>query len=62
MVKVEEKTNGEWMNWEEKFSLKPEKVPSILERDQQKIFVTGKYLNILKACNKEIRCPFRKDI
>lgn len=35
-------------------------IPSILERDAQTILVTGKYINILKACNKEINCPFAK--
>jgi gamma-tubulin complex component 2 len=62
MVKIEEKAALEWTNWEERFSLRTEQVPSILERDQQKILVTGKYLNILKACNREIHCPFLKDI
>lgn len=37
-------------------------VPSILERDAQTILVTGKYINILKACNREIKCPFAKEI
>lgn len=52
MVKIEEKASIEWTNWEERFSLRTEQIPSILERDQQKILVTGKYLNILKACNR----------
>lgn len=26
------------------------------------MLVTGKYLNILKACNRKIHCPFSKDI
>ena len=62
MVKIEERSHGEWTNWEERFSLRTDQIPSILERDQQKILITGKYLNILKACNKEIHCPFRTDI
>lgn len=37
-------------------------VPSILQRDAQTILVTGKYINILKACNLEIVCPFAKEI
>ena len=34
MVKSEEKSQGEWTNWEERFSLRAEHIPSILERDQ----------------------------
>ena len=62
MVRIKEKPQEEWNNWEEGFALKEEQVPSILERDKEKILVTGKYLNILKACNKETHCPHYKDI
>ena len=30
----EEKNQGEWTNWEERFSLRTSHIPSILERDQ----------------------------
>ncbi len=62
MIKIEERITGEWNNWEERFTLRAEQVPSLLERDQEKVLVTGKYLNILKACNRKIHCPFSKDI
>ena len=52
MVRIEDRSYLEWTNWEERFSLRSDQVPSILERDQEKILVTGKYLNILKACNR----------
>jgi gamma-tubulin complex component 2 len=42
--------------------LRNQLIPSILERDAKNILITGKYLNILKACNREIKCPFAKEI
>ncbi len=58
MVKAEDRFQGEWNNWEERFSLRETQVPSLFQRDKEKILVTGKYINILKACNREIKCPF----
>jgi len=57
MVQVEEKSSTEWNYWEERFSLRPDQIPSLLDHDSQRILVTGKYLNILRACNKEIKHP-----
>lgn len=37
-------------------------VPSIFAKEANEILVTGKYLNILKACNKLGDNPYRKDI
>ncbi len=37
-------------------------VPSIFAKEANEILVTGKYLNILKACNKLGENPYRKDI
>lgn len=37
-------------------------VPSIFAKEANEILVTGKYLNILKACNKLGENPFRKEI
>jgi gamma-tubulin complex component 2 len=53
---------GQWNNWEEKFLLRTEMVPSMLERDAQTILVTGKYINILRACNRDAVCPFAGEL
>lgn len=37
-------------------------VPSVLERDAQTILVTGKYINILRACNRDAACPFAGEL
>lgn len=61
MVWQDEK-GGQWNNWEEKFLLRTEMVPSMLERDAQTILVTGKYINILRACSRDAVCPFAGEL
>lgn len=63
MIKTEEKSvNKEWSYWEEKFMIREEMVPSIFAKEANEILVTGKYLNILKACNKLEENPHKTDI
>jgi gamma-tubulin complex component 2 len=63
MIKAEEKSvNKEWTYWEEKFVVREDMVPSIFAREANEILVTGKYVNILKACNKVDEYPEKHEI
>lgn len=63
MIMAEEKSvNREWNYWEEKFMIRESMVPSIFAKEANEILVTGKYLNILKTCNKLGENPYRKEI
>lgn len=58
MVEAEEQgKGGEWNYWEDRFKIRNNQIPTILEKEAHTILVTGKYLNILKACNKTIIHP-----
>lgn len=61
MVRREE-SGGQWNYWEERFVLREEMVPSVLERDSRTILVTGKFINILRACNRDAVCPFAGEL
>lgn len=38
--------------WEQRYTLKPSSVPIFLVSHQEKILQSGKYLNVLRECNK----------
>jgi gamma-tubulin complex component 2 len=40
--------------WEKRYTIRPENVPAFLESSQNKILVTGKYLNVIRECGISI--------
>lgn len=61
MIMVDE-TAGEWTEWNEKYTLRNDQVPTIFQKDSHVMLITGKYLNILKVCNKTINHPFTREL
>jgi gamma-tubulin complex component 2 len=43
--------------WATRYTLRPPHVPSFLAREQGRVLTTGKYLNVLRECGRDIRCP-----
>jgi len=43
--------------WEKRYTLRPHQVASFLARHQDRVLTTGKYLNVLRECGRDIRCP-----
>lgn len=48
--------------WEKRYTLRDLQVPIFLLRLTDKILTTGKYLNIVRSCHREVKCPFRRTI
>lgn len=38
------------------------KVPTFLSKLSETILLTGKYLNVIRECGKNVECPFSEDL
>lgn len=41
--------------WEDKYQLRPSKIPKLLQSEVNKILITGKYLNVIRECCSEVK-------
>ncbi|KAJ0406521.1 hypothetical protein P43SY_001452 [Pythium insidiosum] len=48
--------------WDERFTLRPAQVPLFLSRVARKVLAAGKSLNIFRACERPLACPFAAPI
>lgn len=48
--------------WEKRYTLRKEQLPSFLANVSEKMFVTGKYLNVIRECGRDVACPFEEPI
>jgi gamma-tubulin complex component 2 len=62
VLEVKKDKDQPWQCWEEKYDLRREQVPSLFEKDAHTILVTGKYLNVVKACSGFDQHPLHKEI
>ena len=43
--------------WEERWQLVPERLPAFLSSLSEKLLVTGKYLNVIRECGRDVSMP-----
>ena len=43
--------------WERRYTLRPNMVAAFLGRFEDKLLTTGKYLNVVRECGRDVRCP-----
>lgn len=48
--------------WEQHYIIREERIPVFLQRVADKILNTGKYLNVVRQCGKDIKCPTAQEI
>eukprot|EP00698_Gefionella_okellyi_P017487 TRINITY_DN511_c0_g1_i1.p1 TRINITY_DN511_c0_g1~~TRINITY_DN511_c0_g1_i1.p1 ORF type:complete len:695 (+),score=171.59 TRINITY_DN511_c0_g1_i1:242-2086(+) len=48
--------------WEKMYTLRKEQLPAFLEKVSDKLFVTGKYLNVIRECGRDVACPFEAEM
>jgi len=48
--------------WEKRFVLKEDQVPSFLSKMGEQILMTGKYLNVIRECDRKIDCPYADEL
>ncbi|XP_005091505.1 gamma-tubulin complex component 2 [Aplysia californica] len=48
--------------WEKHYSVFQERIPVFLEQVADKILNTGKYLNVVRQCGRNVKCPFAEEL
>ncbi|XP_067118956.1 gamma-tubulin complex component 2-like [Centruroides vittatus] len=48
--------------WEKRYTIQRDRIPIFLERITDKILSTGKYLNVIRQCGNDIKCPHAEGI
>lgn len=48
--------------WQKRFTFREDMIPIFLQKLSIKILHTGKYLNVIRECGKDIKCPVEQDI
>ncbi|XP_060079665.1 gamma-tubulin complex component 2-like isoform X1 [Ylistrum balloti] len=48
--------------WEQHYTICRERIPVFLEQVADKILNTGKYLNVIRLCGRDIKCPSAEEI
>ena len=54
--------NKDNFDWDERYKINDENVPSFLQRQAERILSTGKYLNVIIAYDKSRQCPYSSDL
>ncbi|XP_013411271.1 gamma-tubulin complex component 2 [Lingula anatina] len=48
--------------WDQHYSIRRERIPVFLEQVADKILNTGKYLNVVRLCGRDVKCPNAEEI
>ena len=48
--------------WEQHYTIRSQRVPLFLQSAAEKILDTGKYLNVVRQCGRDVSCPFAEEI
>jgi gamma-tubulin complex component 2 len=48
--------------WDQKYTLRQQHIPGFLEKIAEKILMTGKYLNVIRECGQNVKCPFAEKL
>jgi len=69
MIKERKELNKENINkdfkdnyWEKRFTIREDITPIFLNKFQNEILLTGKYLNVIRECQRNIECPFADEL
>nr|XP_039253451.1 gamma-tubulin complex component 2-like [Styela clava] len=58
--KLQEEYNDQY--WEMRYTLCRDRIPVFLLQSAEKILSTGKYLNVVRECGKQVHCPGAREI
>ncbi|XP_078284741.1 gamma-tubulin complex component 2 [Rhinoraja longicauda] len=58
--KIQEDYNDKY--WDQRYTIIQHRIPSFLQKLADKILSTGKYLNVVRECGRDVTCPNAKDV
>ncbi|KAG9468041.1 hypothetical protein GDO78_013853, partial [Eleutherodactylus coqui] len=58
--KIQEDYNDKY--WDQRYTIVQQQIPSFLQKVADKILSTGKYLNVVRECGRDVTCPDAKEI
>ncbi|XP_017539885.1 gamma-tubulin complex component 2 [Pygocentrus nattereri] len=58
--KIQEDYNDKY--WDQRYTIVQHKIPSFLQKMADKILSTGKYLNVVRECGRDVTCPDAKEV
>lgn len=58
--KLQEEYNDSY--WEGHYTICRERIPVFLEQVADKILNTGKYLNVVRLCGRDVKCPYAEEV
>uniref|UniRef100_A0A8C1VVY7 Gamma-tubulin complex component n=1 Tax=Cyprinus carpio TaxID=7962 RepID=A0A8C1VVY7_CYPCA len=48
--------------WDQRYTIVQHRIPSFLQKMADKILNTGKYLNVVRECGRDVTCPDAKEV
>ncbi|XP_049646500.1 gamma-tubulin complex component 2 isoform X2 [Suncus etruscus] len=58
--KIQEDYNDKY--WEQRYTVVPRHIPSFLQKVAGKVLSTGKYLNVVRECGRDVTCPAATEV
>ncbi|KAM9425276.1 gamma-tubulin complex component 2 [Pholidichthys leucotaenia] len=58
--KIQEDYNDKY--WDQRYTIVQHRIPSFLQKMAVKILNTGKYLNVVRECGRDVTCPDAKEV
>uniref|UniRef100_H3AUY2 Gamma-tubulin complex component n=1 Tax=Latimeria chalumnae TaxID=7897 RepID=H3AUY2_LATCH len=58
--KIQEDYNDKY--WDQRYTIVQHQIPSFLQKVAGKILSTGKYLNVVRECGRDVTCPDAKEV
>nr|XP_033796696.1 gamma-tubulin complex component 2 isoform X2 [Geotrypetes seraphini] len=58
--KIQEDYNDKY--WDQRYTIVQQQIPSFLQKMADKILSTGKYLNVVRECGRNVTCPVAKEV
>ncbi|XP_055962641.1 gamma-tubulin complex component 2 [Sorex fumeus] len=58
--KIQEDYNDKY--WEQRYTVVQRHIPSFLQKMAGKVLSTGKYLNVVRECGRDVTCPAAKEV
>ncbi|XP_054613807.1 gamma-tubulin complex component 2 [Dunckerocampus dactyliophorus] len=58
--KIQEDYNDKY--WDQRYTVVQHRIPSFLQKMADKILSTGKYLNVVRECGRDVTCPDAKEV
>ncbi|XP_067565046.1 gamma-tubulin complex component 2 isoform X1 [Pseudorca crassidens] len=58
--KIQEDYNDRY--WEQRYTVVQRQIPSFLQKMAGKVLSTGKYLNVVRECGRDVTCPVAKEV